>query len=65
MITLSLPRSGACNLAILNCAPVFAPRLLRCACGLGMQYCQVFFSCSLPALGSVWSVTLLCFYQRP
>ena len=36
MITLSLPRSGACNLAILNCAPVFAPRLLRCACGLGM-----------------------------
>ena len=43
MITLSLPRSGACNLAILNCAPVFAPRLLRCACGLGMQYCQVFF----------------------
>ena len=28
MITLSLPRSGACNLAILNCAPVFAPRLL-------------------------------------
>ena len=44
MITLPLPRSGACNLAILiNCAPVFAPRLLRCACGLGMQYCQVFF----------------------
>ena len=43
MITLSLPRSGACNLAILNCAPVFAPRLLRCACDLGMQYCQVFF----------------------
>ena len=37
MITLSLPRSGACNLAILNCAPVFAPRLLRCACGLVMQ----------------------------
>jgi len=34
MITLSLPRSGVCNLAILNCAPVFAPRLLRCACGL-------------------------------
>ena len=28
MITLSLPRSGACNLAILNCAPVFALRLL-------------------------------------
>ena len=25
MITLSLPRSGACNLAILNCAPVFRP----------------------------------------
>ena len=24
--------------AILNCAPVFAPRLLRCACGLIMQY---------------------------
>ena len=43
MITLSLPRSGACNLAILNCAPVFAPWLLHCACGLGMQYCQVFF----------------------
>ena len=43
MITLSLPRSGACNLAILNCAPVFAPRLLRCACGLVMQYCKVFF----------------------
>jgi len=43
MITLSLARSGACNLAILNCAPVFAPRLLRCACGPGMQYCQVFF----------------------
>ena len=44
MITLSLPRSGTCNLAILNCAPVFAPRLLRCACGLVMQYCNVFFS---------------------
>jgi len=43
MITLSLPRIGACNLAILNCAPVFAPRLLRCACGLVMQYCNVFF----------------------
>jgi len=43
MITLSLPRSGACNLAILNCAPVFAPQLLRCACGLVMQYCKVFF----------------------
>jgi len=43
MITLSLPRSGACNLAILNCAPVFAPRLLPCACGLVMQYCKVFF----------------------
>jgi len=43
MITLSLPRSGACNLAILNCAPVFAPRLLGCACGLVMQYCKVFF----------------------
>ena len=43
MVTLSLPFSGACNLAILNCAPVFAPRLLRCACGLVMQYCKVFF----------------------
>jgi len=43
MITLSLPRSGACNLAILNCAPVLVPRLLRCACGLVMQYCKVFF----------------------
>jgi len=43
MIALSLPRSGACNLAILNCAPVFASRLVRCACGLGMQYCKVFF----------------------
>jgi len=43
IITLSLPRSGACNLAILNCAPVFVPRLLRCACGLVMQYCKVFF----------------------
>ena len=63
MITLSLPRSGACNLAILNCAPVFAPRLLRCACGLVMQYCNVFFKCSLPALGSIWSVTLLCLFR--
>ena len=43
MISLSLPLSGACNLAILNCAPVFGPRLLRCACGLVMQYCKVFF----------------------
>jgi len=43
MITLSLPRSGACNLAILNCAPVFSPQLLHCACGLVMQYCNVFF----------------------
>ena len=43
MITLSLPRSGTYNFAILKCAPVFAVRLLRCACGLGMQYCQVFF----------------------
>jgi len=43
MITLSLPSSGPCNLAILNCAPVFAPRLLRCACGLVMQYATCFF----------------------
>jgi len=43
MIPLSLPRSRACNLAILNCAPVFVARLLRCACGLVMQYCKVFF----------------------
>jgi len=48
MITLSLPRSGDCNLAILNFSPVFAPRLLRCACGLVMQYCNVFFSAVCP-----------------
>ena len=29
--------------AILNCAPVLVPRLLRCACGFVMQYCKVFF----------------------